>query len=144
LSEGVKLTDKEIKYISLFEAATGVSVIDCIEYGDTLVFVVNTGELKKVVAGRGIKIQQFSKIVKKKIKVVEYSQDPSKFIENAILPAKVIEPVRITERTNGKKIAVVTVDPKQRGIAIGKNGKTIELVRMLAKRHHQIDHVVIT
>ncbi|MCF8884265.1 MAG: NusA-like transcription termination signal-binding factor [Nitrososphaerota archaeon] len=144
MSEGVKLTDKEIKYISLFEAATGVSVIDCIEYGDTLVFVVNTGELKKVVAGRGIKIQQFSKIVKKKIKVVEYSQDPSKFIENAILPAKVIEPVRITERTNGKKIAVVTVDPKQRGIAIGKNGKTIELVRMLAKRHHQIDHVVIT
>ncbi|MEM2149003.1 MAG: NusA-like transcription termination signal-binding factor, partial [Nitrososphaerota archaeon] len=106
MSEGVKLTDKEIKYISLFEAATGVSVIDCIEYGDTLVFVVNTGELKKVVAGRGIKIQQFSKIVKKKIKVVEYSQDPSKFIENAILPAKVIEPVRITERTNGKKIAV--------------------------------------
>lgn len=144
MSEGVKLTDKEIKYISLFEAATGVSVIDCVEHGDTLVFVVNSGELKKVVAGRGIKIQQFSKIVKKKVKVVEYSQDPSKFIENAILPARAIEPVRITERTNGKKIAVVTVDPRQRGIAIGKNGKTIELVRMLAKRHHQIDHVVIT
>lgn len=144
MSEGVRLTDKEIKYVSLFEAATGASVVDCIDSGDVIVFIVADGELKKALSKKGAKIQQFSRMVKKKIKVIEYSPDPSKFLENALLPARVIEPIRITERTNGKKIAVVTVDPKDKGIAIGKNGKTIELIRLIAKRHHQIDHVIIT
>ncbi|MEM3399081.1 MAG: NusA-like transcription termination signal-binding factor [Nitrososphaerota archaeon] len=144
MSEGVRLTDKEIKYMSLFEAATGASVIDCIDSGDIIVFIVGDGELKKVLSGKGVKIQQFSRIVKKKIKVIEYSPDPSKFIENALLPAKVIEPIRVTERTDGRKIAVVTVDPKDKGVAIGKNGKTIELIRLIAKRHHQIDNVIVT
>ncbi len=144
MSEGVRLTDKEIKYVSLFEAATGASVVDCIDSGDLIVFIVGDGELKKALSKKGVKIQQFSRMVKKKIKVIEYSPDPSKFLENALLPARVIEPIRITERTNGKKIAVVTVDPKDKGIAIGKNGKTIELIRLIAKRHHQIDHVIIT
>jgi len=144
LSEGVRLTDREIKYMSLFEAATGASVIDCIDTADVIVFIVGNGELKKVLSKKGAKIQQFSKMVKKKIKVIEYSPDPSKFIENALLPARVIEPIRVTERTDGKKIAVAAVDPKDKGIAIGKNGKTIELVRLIAKRHHQIDHVIIT
>ncbi|MCS7126491.1 MAG: NusA-like transcription termination signal-binding factor [Aigarchaeota archaeon] len=144
MSEGVKLTDKEIKYISLFEAATGASVADCVDSGDVIVFIVNSGELRKVLTRKGVKIQQLSKMLKKKIKVIEYSSDPSKFLENALLPAKVIEPVRVTERTDGRKIAVVTVDPKYKGIAIGKNGKTIELIRLLAKRHHKIDYVIIT
>jgi len=143
LSEGVKLTDKELRYISLFEAATGASVLDCVEAGDILVFVIGMGDLRKVLARRGAKLQQFSRIVKKRVKVVEYSSDPAKFLQNALMPAKLTEPVRITERTDGKKIAVVTVDPKYKGIAIGKDGKTIELVRYLAKRHHQIDHVIV-
>lgn len=143
MSEGFKLTDKEMRYISLFEAATGAAVMDCVEAGEVIVFVVNAGDLRKVLARRGAKIQQFSRMVKKKVKVVEYSPDPAKFLRNALQPAKLTEPIRITERTDGKKIAVVTVDPKYKGIAIGRDGKTVELVRYLAKRHHRIDHVIV-
>ncbi len=143
MSEGIKLTDKEMRYISLFEAATGADIIDCVERGDLVVFVVREGELPKILAGRGFKIQNFARLIKRKVKVVEYSDDPAKFIQNALQPAKLLEPVRITERTDGKKIAVAVVDPKYRAIAIGREGRTIELVRFLAKRHHNIDHVII-
>jgi len=143
LSEGIKLTDKEMRYISLFEAATGADIIDCVERGDLVVFVVREGELPKILAGRGFKIQNFARLIKRKVKVVEYSNDPAKFIQNALQPAKLLEPVRITERTDGRKIAVAVVDPKYRAIAIGREGRTIELVRFLAKRHHNIDHVII-
>jgi len=143
LSEGFKLTDKEMKYISLFEAATGASVMDCVERGDLIVFIVNPGDMPKVLAKRGLKIQRFSKLIKKRVKVIEYSDDPAKFLENALMPAKLTEPVRITERTDGRKIAVVTVDPKYKGIAIGREGRTIELIRYLARRHHKIDHVIV-
>ena len=143
MSEGFKLTDREMRYISLFEAATGASIIDCVEQGDLIAFVVSPGNVPKVLAGRGIKVQRFSKLVRKRVKVIEYSDDPAKFLENALLPARVIEPIRIMERTDGRKIAIVTVDPRDKGIAIGKEGRTIELIRLLLRRHHKIDHVVI-
>lgn len=143
LSEGIKLTEKEMRYISLFEAATGANIIDCLEYRDVVVFVVGEGEMPRVLAKKGTKIQNFSKLIKKKVKVVEYSNDPARFIQNALQPAKLIEPVRITERADGRKIAVALVDTKYRAVAIGKEGKNIELVRILAKRHHNIDHVMI-
>jgi len=143
LSEGIKLTDREMRYISLFEAATGADIIDCVERGDVVVFVVREGELPKIIAGRGFKIQNFARLIKRKVKVVEYSSDPARFIQNALQPAKLLEPVRITERADGRKIAVAVVDPKYRAMAIGREGRAIELVRFLAKRHHNIDHVII-
>lgn len=143
MSEGFKLTDKEMRYISLFEAATGANVIDCVESEGIIVFVVSPGDLPKALARRGAKIQQFARMIKKRVKVVEYSEDPAKFLQNALMPAKLIEPVRISERTDGRKVAVVTVDPKYKGMAIGKEGRTIELVRYLLRRHHKIDHVIV-
>jgi len=143
LSEGFKLTEKEMKYISLFEAATGVTAIDCVESGDLIVFVVREGDLKKVLSKGGSKIQEFSRIIKKRVKVIELSEDPGIFVKNALMPARLSGPVRIASRPDGRKIAIASVEPKDKGLAIGKNGKTIELVRLLAKRHYSIDHITI-
>ncbi|MCL7386272.1 MAG: NusA-like transcription termination signal-binding factor [Thaumarchaeota archaeon] len=143
MSEGIKLTDKEMRYISLLEAATGANIIDCVEHGDMVVFVVGEGELQKIFSSREFRIQDFAKLIKKRVKIVEYSRDPAKFIENALQPAKLLEPVRMAERPDGRKIAVASVDPKYKAMAIGKAGRMIELVRLLAKRHHDVDHVII-
>ena len=70
-----------------------------------MVFVVGEGELPKALSGRGFKIQNFAKLIKKRIKVVEYSKNPTKFVQNALQPAKLLEPVRMTERPDGRKIA---------------------------------------
>lgn len=135
--------NSEVDYVSLFKEATGVSVIDYVDSNDRIVFIVGEGELRKALSGKGLKIRQLSRKLNKKIKVVEYSPDPSKFIENALLPAKLVEPVRITVWSDDRRVAVAKVDPKGKGIAIGKNGRTIELIRSLAKKHHQIDHVIV-
>lgn len=142
LSEGLKLTDKEIKYISLFEAMLNIPVMDCIENEELMVFIIENGKLKFLLQHGGKKIKQFSSLIKKKLKIIEYSQDAATFIKNALLPAKVLD-LRLTEKPNGKKIVVVMIDPTQKGLAIGKNGKTIELVRYLARRHHNIDKIII-
>jgi len=65
------------------------------------------------------------------------------FIKNALKPAFVRE-VRITERLDGKTMAVVTVNPRDKGVAIGKNGRNAERLRFLAKRYFQIQNVSIT
>jgi N utilization substance protein A len=38
---------------------------------------------------------------------------------------------------------IVEVDPKDKALAIGRNGKTIEKARMLVKRYFQIERVII-
>jgi N utilization substance protein A len=50
----------------------------------------------------------------------------------------------VTERSDGKRMAVVAVDPKDKGVAIGKNGKNAERLRFLVKRYFQIQNVSIT
>jgi transcription termination/antitermination protein NusA len=63
-------------------------------------------------------------------------------MKNALKPATVRE-IRVTERTDGKKMAVITVNPKDKGVAIGKNGKNAERLRFLGKtifRHSKRKH----
>jgi N utilization substance protein A len=143
VNEGIKLTDREMRYIQLFEAATGVGVIDCIEDGELVVFIVREGELGKALAGRGSRVKELARMMKKRVKVVEYAEDSGKFIKNLLYPAEVLDPVRVTEKPDGRKIAVVTVSPRDKGIAIGKDGRNITLTRQLIKRHFNVDHVII-
>jgi len=143
VSEGIKLTEREMRYIQIFEATTGASVIDCLEDGDLLVFVVNKGELGKALAKKGQRIKEIARIFKKRIKVIEFADNPITFVKNALYPAEVYEPIRLTERTDGKKIIVVNVNPRDKGMAIGKDGRNIELARYLAKRHFNIDYIII-
>ncbi|MEM0384143.1 MAG: NusA-like transcription termination signal-binding factor [Candidatus Caldarchaeum sp.] len=143
MSEGIKLTEKEMKYIQMFETVTGATVVDCVEEGETLTFIVRQGEMRKALSNKGSKIKELVRVFKKRIKVVEFTTDASAFIKNLLYPAEVIDPVKISERPDGRTVAMVTVNPRDKGVAIGKDGKNINLVRLLAKRHFNIDHISI-
>ncbi len=143
MSERIRLTEKEMKYIQLFETVTGAAVIDCVDDGELLTFVVRQGDLKKALSGHGSKIKELVRVFKKRIKVVEFATDAAVFLKNLFYPAEVIDPVRLTERPDGKTIAVVTVNPRDKGVAIGKDGRNINLARLLAKRHFNIEHVTV-
>ena len=144
MSGGIKITDTEMKYIALFESISEANVKDCIvdEEQGRVIFVVKEGDLGAAIGKGGKNIRILEKITGKKLEVIEYSEDPVKFIKNTLKPAEVRE-VRITERADGKTLAVVMVDPKFKGIAIGKNGRNAERLRFLAKRYFQIQNVSI-
>ncbi|MEM3609093.1 MAG: NusA-like transcription termination signal-binding factor, partial [Candidatus Bathyarchaeia archaeon] len=91
--------------------------------------------------GRNIRILE--RMTGKKHEIIEYSEDPVQFIKNALKPANVKE-VRLIQKTDGKTIAVVAVNPRDKGVAIGKNGRNAERLRFLAKRYFQIQNVSIT
>ncbi len=144
-SSKVKLTTEEIQYITFFEGLTGAVAKDCIidENADRIIFVVKTGDLGLAIGKRGANVKKIRKLLGKPVDIVEYADTPEELIKNALLPAKV-KSVHITERRDGKKIAIVTVDPKDRGIAIGKNGKNVAKARILVQRHFNIDDVIIS
>jgi N utilization substance protein A len=145
MTSGIKFTSTEMRYIALFESITGASVRDCIidEEQGRVIYVVSEGQTGVAIGRGGRNIRTLERMTGKKHEIIEFSENPVQFIKNALKPALVKE-VRITEKSDGKTMAVVSVNPRDKGIAIGKNGKNAERLRFLAKRYFQIQNVSIT
>lgn len=140
----LRLGPDEIRYIGLFESITGATVKDCLveDKEDNIVFVVKEGEVGLAIGKKGANLSRVKDMINKGIDIVEYSEEPAKFLENIMKPAKVIN-IKLNERQDGKTIASVEVNKKDRGIAIGKSGKNIKRAKELLKRHNGIDDVTI-
>ena len=140
----IRLTVEEMSFISLFESITGATAKDCIieDTDNHIIFIVKQGEVGLAIGKNGSNIKRLKKYVSKPVDLVEYSDNPIQFIKNTLAPARV-KSIEIMERSDGKKIARIDVDPDDRGIAIGKNGKNIAKARILAKRHFGIEDVKI-
>src|SRR2546423_1580141 len=144
MTEKIKLTSDELRLISLFQSITSASARDCIvdEKMERVIFIVNKGQMGLAIGKGGATIKQLQNVVAKKVELVEYSDDASKFICNT-LNSDMINQVKINERIDGTKQAVVIVDAKKKGIVVGREGRNAEKARLLAKRYFQISNVLI-
>ena len=137
----IKLSMEEMRLIALFENITGATANDCIIDSDRVIFIAKAGEMGLAIGKGGKNINALRKMTGKPIEVVEFADTIEGLVKSCLAPAKVKE-VRITERPD-RKIVVVEVEPKDKALAIGKNGRTIDKTRMLAKRYYQVDQVQI-
>lgn len=140
----IKLTMEEIKLMALFGDITGAEVKDCVvdQEGERLIFVVSPGHLGMAIGRRGVTIKRARTILKRDIDVVEDADSPENFVRNALAPAQ-ISTVNIKEQSQGRRVAIVSVSSENRGRVIGRNGRNIERARLLARRHHGIDAIII-
>lgn len=140
----IKITSDQLGLISLFQSMSGATVKDCIvdEKGERMIFLVSRGQMGLAIGRKGATIQNIERAVKRAVEVVEWSDDPAEMIKNALDPRFVSE-VRITDRLDGTKSAVVVVDPRKKGAVLGRGGKNAEKVRLLAKKYFDILNVQI-
>lgn len=139
----IKFTAEEMRYIASFEGLTGARVRDCIinDFGGNVTFVVNKGDFGMAVGRGGDKVKRARRLIGKGIEVVEYSEDPVEFLKNALLPARV-QSVKIVEKGE-KKVALVSVELQDKGLAVGRGGKKIQIAKKLVERHHNISDVIL-
>jgi N utilization substance protein A len=137
----VRLTTKEVQYLSLFGSVTGAFAKDCIVGRRTIIFVVGDGEMGKAIGKKGANVKRLEETLGKKVELVEYSSDPAQFIKNIFAPANVTK-VNVVER-NGKKLAYVILDSKDRRALGRKLDAKVRLAKTLASRHFGIDNVVV-
>ncbi|MBP9771562.1 MAG: transcription termination/antitermination protein NusA [Candidatus Pacebacteria bacterium] len=82
-----------------------------------------------LVGQRGVRVSTvMSELGGEKIDVIEWSENPEHFIEDALSPAKVIS-VEITDEE--ARQAVVTVTEDQQSLAIGRGGQNVRLAAKL-------------
>ncbi len=81
-----------------------------------------------LVGQRGVRVSTImQELGGEKIDVIEWSEDPKKFIEEALSPAKILN-ITLNE---DEKIANVEVAEDQQSLAIGKSGQNVRLAAKL-------------
>lgn len=126
---------RKVFYLEIPEIANGTVEIKSIarEAGSRSKVAIytesdNVDPVGSCVGQRGSRIQTIiSELGGEKIDIIEYDEDPAKFIANSLAPAKVIS---ITLDEEERK-AQVKVSSDKLSLAIGKNGQNVRLAARL-------------
>ncbi len=138
-----KITLEELRYLSIFQDLTDALPYRCIidDEGNRLIFLVKPEDVGKAIGRRGSKIRILSEIFKRNIEVVAYSDDLETMIKN-LFPGVNILDINIVDR-GGEKTVVLRVDEKDKGRAIGREGRNIKRARLVLKKLFNVQNVVI-
>ncbi|MBM5805539.1 MAG: NusA-like transcription termination signal-binding factor [Candidatus Verstraetearchaeota archaeon] len=133
-----------MRFIALLENLTGAIAKDCVveSEGNRIIFVIRPGDMGLAIGRNGMNIERARKVIGRNVEIVEYAETPEEFLKNIVAPAKV-RGIKITKNSEGNTVAQVTVDPHDKGMAIGKSGRNISKTRLLMKRHFDLNNVVI-
>uniref|UniRef100_A0A7C5TLD1 Probable transcription termination protein NusA n=1 Tax=Ignisphaera aggregans TaxID=334771 RepID=A0A7C5TLD1_9CREN len=139
----VKLTMEEMRYITLFQDITGVTPKDCVIMDELglVVFIVDSDKLGQAIGRKGTNTRYLNKLINREIEIVGWADNLEGFVKSIFMPARVYR-VQLVE-SSSRKTVYVHVDSKDKGIAIGKNGRNVAKAKMLLKRYYLIDNVVI-
>ncbi|CAI48150.1 transcription elongation factor NusA [Natronomonas pharaonis DSM 2160] len=139
----VTLTDEARRYIALFDEETDVAATDCVvdEEYDRIAFVVPPGTMGQAIGPGGDHVATVESKVGRDVTVIEGAETAADFVANALAPAAVYN---VTISENDTTVAYAEVDENDRGVAIGADGRNIDLARRLADRHFDIDDVELT
>lgn len=127
-----------MKFISLFESLTRAKVKDCISGETQLIFIVDENEIGKAIGKNGINVKKISNIVKKPIKIAEFSPDVVQFIKNFIYPVQVKDIVN----ENGV-ITITGIDTKTKGMLIGRESKNLNNLKDIVRRYFSIEDIKV-
>ncbi len=126
-----------LQMLRVFEDITGAEVRDCIvdNHNGSVIFIVSPGQMGLAIGKNGMNIKMAEKLLKKHIKVFEYSENIEQFVRN-LIPF-----IRRVEIKDDKIIA--WVDPQKKGKVIGKEGSNIRLIRKIIERNCSIKNIEV-
>ena len=144
MTQSIKLTTDELRLMSLFQSRTKVTARDCLDDQkyDRIIFVVNEGNMGLAIGKNGSNIKSLTNILKRNIELVEFFDDPSKFLKH-VFNSKFINEIKLSEKADGSSQAIVFVDASKKGLVVGREGRNAERARLLAKRYFGISSVII-
>ena len=126
-----------MELMTLFESMSGAKVKDCID-NDKLIFIVEENEMGKAIGKSGANIKRMENAVRKKIRLVEFSNDIAQFVRNLIYPAEALD---IKEEEG-----IVTIhgkDTSARAMLIGRERQNINHINCIAKRYFDIKDIKV-
>lgn len=128
----VELTGDDLNIFSNFEKVTRVLPSDYISTQNILVFLVDMDSLGKAIGKNASNIEKLKRIFRKRVIIVGDSDDPEGFLRS-FFGNITIHNVEIRD-VMGEKAILLTIDEKDRGIAIGRDGERIKAAKTFLKK----------
>lgn len=128
----VEITGDELSYFSKFEQITKVMPVDFVSSEDTLIFLVAAPQLGRAIGRKGINISRLGNIFRKRVIIIANSDNLEEFIRN-FFSNITVHAVEIRD-IMGESAVLITVEEKDRGIAIGRNGERIKIAKTFLKK----------
>lgn len=134
----LKLDFELMKLITLFESSTGANVKDCIADDRATIFVIEEGQMGKAIGKNGSNIRRVENMLKKKIKLVEFSTDAVQFVRNLIYPVEAQE-----IRKEEDRIIIHGRDTSSRAMLIGRERQNINSITQIVRRYFDISEIKV-
>lgn len=128
----MKFDSESMKLMAFFEANTGARVKDCIP-NEKLIFIIEENEMGKAIGRNGINIKKMERMLKRKIKLTEFSSDVLQFIRNLAHPVEISD-AKIED-------GIVTIrgrDTATRAMLIGRERSNINHLAGIVKRYFDV------
>lgn len=127
-----------IKFMNLFENITRAKLKDCFYDRDKLVFLIEAGEMGKALGKNKTNILRLEKMLKKKIKIVEFSSERAQFITNYLAP------LRVTDIKEEEDVVIVTgADTKTKGLMIGIKAQNLRNLEKIVGKYFKIEEIKV-
>ena len=128
----IELTGEDLSIFSAFEKVTHVMPTDYLATENFMIFLVTPETLGKAIGAKGANIDKLRQALMKRVVIIGDSSDPEAFIRSFFGNVNISN---IEERNiMGESNYLVTVDEKDRGIAIGRDGERIKAAKVLLKK----------
>ncbi|MBI5224028.1 NusA-like transcription termination signal-binding factor [Candidatus Micrarchaeota archaeon] len=128
----IELSAKDLSIITNFEKITRIMPSDYVETENFMIFLVPPNSLARSLGPKGANVPKISKMFKKKIIIIKDADTPEQFLKNFFLNIQVYG---YEERdVMGENNILLTIDEKDRGIAIGKAGERIKAAKVFLKK----------
>lgn len=133
----VKYDSDSMKLMALFESMTGAKVKDCI-VNERVIFVIEENDMGKAIGKNGIHIKKMERMMNKKIRLVEFSDDIAQFIKNLAYPIEISN----IENDNGK-ITLFGKDTGTRAMLIGRERQNINHIKEITHRYFDVKEIKV-
>lgn len=131
------LNNDKIQKINFFESLTNAKVKELMDE-EKITIIVDEGEIGKAIGKKGKNIKMIENMLRKRIKIVEFSKDPLKFTARFIYPIKA-ELIELKDNN----IEISVKDRKTKGLLIGRERKNLNEIGKLLKEYFNLEIKII-
>jgi transcription termination/antitermination protein NusA len=126
----MKINLELIQYINYFEKTTRAKVKDCFFEGEKLIFIVQPNQARLAIGKQGINVKRFTEKTGKKIKIIEFNEDPLIFVKS------LISPIKANNIEQEEDMIIISVQStKDKGLLIGRNAKNLENLKKHVQKY---------
>jgi len=124
--------------MALFEKVTRAKLKDCFFDREKLVFITSSGELNKALGPNKTNVTRLEKLIKRKIKIVEFSDDKLKFITNYLAPLKITD-----IKEEGDIVTITGSDTKTKALIIGIKAQNLRNLEKIIAKYFKLEEIKV-